>query len=160
MLTPVPPVTPASVVRPFAGAAHDWLPAHRGTDLAARPGQAVVAPLTGRVVFVGTIAGRPVVSIRTPIARFTLEPVSAKDVDGRWVRTGQVIGRVAEGGHCSGLCLHWGAKVNGQYVDPMTFVNRRAPVLKPLQAATTRSEPGARAGPAAPCCGSGSRDSP
>lgn len=159
MMTPVPPVDPPSVVRPFAGASHDWLPAHRGADLAARPGQAVVAPLSGRVVFVGTIAGRPVVSIRTPIARFTLEPVSAKGMDGRQVRTGQVIGRVADGGHCGGLCLHWGAKVNGQYVDPMSLLSRRSPVLKPLSATTNRSGPGARASPAAPCCGSGLRDS-
>ncbi len=164
MLTPMPPVDPISVIREFSPAAHDWLAAHRGVDLVARPGQAVVAPLSGEVAFVGKVAGRSVIAIRTPVARFTLEPVTSRLAAGEQVRSGERIGRVSTGGHCDRRCIHWGAKVGGQYIDPMSMLKWRAPVLKPIgltfRASTVRSEPDARASPAAPCCGSGSRDSP
>jgi murein DD-endopeptidase MepM/ murein hydrolase activator NlpD len=51
---------------------------------------------------------------------------------GQRLRPGQVLGRVDTGGHCDGRCLHWGAKVGGEYVDPLSFLPRPRPVLKPL----------------------------
>jgi len=132
-LAPPPPVTPAVVVRPFAPAAANWLPAHRGLDLAARPGQAVVAPRAGTVAFVGRVAGRPVIAMRASGVRFTFEPVRARVVRGERVTAGQRLGRVGRGGHCDVACLHWGAKVDGAYVDPAAFLPGRAPILKPLR---------------------------
>ena len=54
-----------------------WLPGHRGVDLEARPGQRVLAPADGRVVFVGTVGGKPVVVIDHGGVRSTFEPVEA-----------------------------------------------------------------------------------
>jgi murein DD-endopeptidase MepM/ murein hydrolase activator NlpD len=88
--------------------------------------------MTGRVVFADRVAGRGVVVLRTRAARFTFEPVTAAPRVGRRVRQGEPIGRLAHGGHCDGRCLHWGAKVDGQYVDPMAFLPRSRPVLKPV----------------------------
>jgi murein DD-endopeptidase MepM/ murein hydrolase activator NlpD len=69
---------------------------------------------------------------------------------GQRLRPGQVLGRVDAGGHCDGRCLHWGAKVSGEYVDPLSFLPRPRPVLKPLSTLAFRPpgalvRPGARA---------------
>lgn len=132
LAVPVPPVTPVVVQSPFTPAAHDWLPAHRGVDLAASPGQQVVSPRRGTVVFSGRIADREVMAVRSRGVRFTFEPVRSRTRVGEKVRRGTVIAVVGTGGHCSEVCLHFGAKVRGEYVDPMTFLARRAPVLKPV----------------------------
>lgn len=128
----IPPVTPTTVVRPFAPAAHNWLPAHRGVDLATTPGQQVRAVRAGRVVLVRFIADRPVVVVRSAGVRFTFEPVTSPLAVGSRVSRGDPLGTIAMGGHCGGGCLHWGAKVDGEYVDPWAFLPRSAPVLKPL----------------------------
>ena len=52
-----------------------WGAGHRGVDLDARPGQRVLAPADGRVVFVGRVGGKPVVVIDHGGVRSTLEPV-------------------------------------------------------------------------------------
>ncbi len=52
-----------TVTRPFDPPEHNWLPGHRGVDLASHPGQTVLAAGDGIVVFAGTVAGKPVVSI-------------------------------------------------------------------------------------------------
>ncbi|WP_155290410.1 M23 family metallopeptidase, partial [Rhodococcoides fascians] len=54
------------VLRAFDPPEHDWLPGHRGVDLAGVDGQNVLAAGEGTVVFAGTVAGKPVVSIDHP----------------------------------------------------------------------------------------------
>lgn len=154
----VPPVTPTVVTRAFAPAAHNWLPAHRGVDLATSPGTPVSAIRAGTVVVSKVIADRPVVVVRSGRVRFTFEPVVGSLPVGSRVTAGDTIGVTGSGGHCGDGCLHWGAKIAGDYVNPMSFLPSSAPVLKPIR--TARSTASARASPAAPCCGSGSRDSP
>lgn len=128
----LPPVTPVVVLAAFAPAPANWLPSHRGVDLAATPGQRVRAPDRCRVVFAARVAGRGVVSLSCRAARFTLEPVRSAVTEGTLVRAGDRIGRVGHGGHCDARCIHWGAKVDGQYRDPLSFLPGRAPVLKPV----------------------------
>lgn len=132
VLPPVPPVSPPVITRVFAPATEAWLPAHRGVDLLARSGQRVSAPRNGRVVLAKRIADRPVVVVESGSVRFTFEPVRSAVPAGTRVRTGQTIGRIGRGGHCDRRCLHWGAKVDGEYVDPMSFLPRRRPILKPI----------------------------
>ncbi|MCB0901243.1 MAG: M23 family metallopeptidase [Actinobacteria bacterium] len=138
----LPPVTPVVVLAAFAPAPANWLPSHRGVDLAATPGQRVRAPDRCRVVFAGRVAGRGVVSLTCRGVRFTIEPVRSALSEGTWVVPDDRIGRVGHGGHCDVRCIHWGAKVDGRYVDPLQFLPRRAPVLKPLfgSTATPRSD--------------------
>nr|WP_232531306.1 peptidoglycan DD-metalloendopeptidase family protein [Microlunatus antarcticus] len=98
------------------------MPGHRGVDLEARPGQRVLAPADGRVVFVGRVGGKPVVVVDHGGVRSTFEPVEASVRVGQRVRTGQVIGRVGREAHCQDRCLHWGLKRGTTYLDPLVLV--------------------------------------
>lgn len=122
-----------TVVRSFSPAAAHWLPAHRGVDLLATRGQPVRAPRAGTVVYVGRVAGRPVLTLRVGRKRFTFEPVRSSQTVGDQVAAGERIGIVGHGGHCAARCVHWGVKLAGEYVDPLGFLPRDAPVLKPLR---------------------------
>lgn len=118
-----------------------WKPGHRGVDLAAPTGTAVVAPAEGTVSFVGSVAGRPTVSIEMGGGwRTTLEPVEASVAVGDAVRAGQAIGTVAAGGHCSGRCVHWGLRAghgrDERYRDPRTLVQDRRPSVLWIDANT------------------------
>lgn len=127
------PVSPLTVVRPFEP--HEQFgPGHRGVDLAATPGQPVFASLTGEVSFVGTVAGHPVVVIRHQgELRTTYLPVSPTLAVGTTVEAGQPIGSLAVGMHCPmSTCLHWGARLGDEYVDPLTLLGREV-VLLPLR---------------------------
>jgi murein DD-endopeptidase MepM/ murein hydrolase activator NlpD len=114
-----------SVARPFREPTHRFGPGHRGVDLAAAPGAAVLAAAAGVVVFAGWLAGRGVVSVQHPDGlRTTYEPVSASVVSGAAVVRGTVLGAL-EPGHagCRGVCLHWGARRDrNTYVDPLLLL--------------------------------------
>ena len=101
-----------------------WLAGHRGVDLEATPGQRVLAPADGRVVFVGRVGGKPVVVVDHGGVRSTFEPVEPSVRVGQRVRQGQVIGRVGREAHCQERCLHWGLKRGEEYLDPLVLVGR------------------------------------
>jgi murein DD-endopeptidase MepM/ murein hydrolase activator NlpD len=122
------------VLRRFQRPASTWGPGHRGIDLAATPGQEVLAAAAGRVTHVGVVAGRGTVSVlHAGGVRTTYEPVSARVRRGDTVRSGEVIGVVAEkgGSHCS-PCLHLGALRGRTYLDPLVLLRRGRVVLLPL----------------------------
>ena len=123
------------VVRTFDNPEHDWLPGHRGVDLAGVPGQSVLAAGDGIVVFAGTVAGKPVVSIdHAGGLRTTYEPVTATVTAGRRVSTGSVIGTL-EAGHpeCAApACLHWGLRRDREYLDPLRLIAAVPIRLKPV----------------------------
>ncbi len=96
---------------------------HRGADLAAHPGEAVLAGAQGRVFFVGQVAGTPTVSIDHGNGwRTTYQPVIATVSKGQEVKAGQRIGTVT-GGHCAAWCVHWGLTDGTRYADPMAFLS-------------------------------------
>ncbi|SEQ53781.1 Murein DD-endopeptidase MepM and murein hydrolase activator NlpD, contain LysM domain [Microlunatus flavus] len=101
-----------------------WGPGHRGVDLEARPGQQVLAPADGTVVFVGRVGGKPVVVVDHGGVRSTLEPVGASVRVGQRVRRGDVVGRVGREEHCEDRCLHWGLKRGATYLDPLLPAGR------------------------------------
>lgn len=122
------------VVTPFDRPEQNWLPGHRGVDLAAEEGQSVLAVAVGTVVFAGSVAGKPVVSVDHPGGlRSTYEPVLASVTPGARVRRGAVLGSLASGHEsCSSTCLHWGIRRGRDYLDPTALV-RASPIrLKPL----------------------------
>lgn len=122
------------VVTPFDRPEQNWLPGHRGVDLAAHEGQSVLAVADGIVVYAGSVAGKPVVSVDHPSGlRSTYEPVSAAVAAGTRVRRGTVLGSVTSGHEgCSSTCLHWGIRRGRDYLDPTATV-RASPIrLKPL----------------------------
>jgi murein DD-endopeptidase MepM/ murein hydrolase activator NlpD len=107
-------------------------------DLAGSPGQAVRAALPGTVGFVGSIGGKPVVTVLHGGRRTTYEPVVASVERGRTVAAGDVLGRLTTtDSHCfPAACLHWGL-IRGtgddqEYLDPLTLVGSGPVRLLPL----------------------------
>ncbi len=114
---------PHRVVRPFEAPATRYSAGHRGIDLSATAGAAVLAPADGVVYFAGTVVDRPVLTIEYPGEILaSSEPVAAAVAKGQAVAKGAVIGTVANGGHCADGCLHFGVRVRGRYVSPLLFV--------------------------------------
>lgn len=133
-LAPIPGV---QILLDFAPAQQRWSVGHRGIDFAAKTGTRVQAIGPGTVIFAGTIAGKPVISIEHPDLgmRSTYEPVIGVVGQGDVVSGGQLIGSIARvGGHCADRCLHLGLKGPGlgEYRDPLSLWGSRYAVLKPL----------------------------
>lgn len=123
-----------ALVNVFDPPEHDWLPGHRGVDLAGNSNQAVRAAGPGTVVFAGRVAGKPVVSIDHPGGlRTTYEPVTASVRAGMRVRASEIVGTL-EPGHptCKDACLHWGVRRGREYLDPLALVHFTPIRLKPL----------------------------
>lgn len=149
-----------AVLRGWEPPADPYGPGHRGVDLAARPGDAVVAAATGRISFVGRVAGRGVVVVElagsgVPGLRTTYEPVQALVAKGDEVAAGQAVGLLEAGPfHCAGGCLHWGLRQGDAYIDPLSLLPpallRRGPsrllpvfgVPEPEEAAVPGAAPG------------------
>jgi murein DD-endopeptidase MepM/ murein hydrolase activator NlpD len=119
--------------------ASEYGPGHRGIDVRAIVGDVAVAVDAGVVTFAGPVAGRPVVTIDHGGGLLsTLDAVAPSVAAGDEVARGAPIGTVAAGsvsaGHCAGdPCLHVGARLDGEYVDPLRYLGRPAwPVLLPL----------------------------
>lgn len=111
----------------------NWLPGHRGVDLAAHTGQDVLAAEDGVVAFAGVVAGTPTVSIdHADGIRTTYQPVHAVVSAGDHVLEGQPIGRL---GHpVDGYPgLHWGARTGpDSYINPLSLLDAPAIRLKPV----------------------------
>ena len=113
---------PHALARPFVAPATPYGAGHRGIDIRAPAGSVVRAPADGIVHFAGFVVDRPVLSIsHAGGVLSSFEPVVASVAAGDHVRRGQVIG-VLLAGHCSSPCLHLGARIAGQYVNPLLFL--------------------------------------
>lgn len=117
------PIFPLDVHRGFQPPPSPWAAGHRGVDLTGEPEQEVYAAASGTVVYAGDLADRGVVSIQHPQGwRTSYEPVKADVTEGQTVEAGDLLG-VLDGSHRDCLprepCLHWGARLWGQYVDPL-----------------------------------------
>jgi hypothetical protein len=134
MVPDAPPIVPVSLVRAFDPPASTYGAGHRGIDVSARTGQAVRAMAAGRVAYVGSVAGIPVVTIEhVGGLRSTYEPVVGTLPVNTQVIAGQQVGVVADsGGHCGGDvgCIHVGLRDAHGYRDPTLLLS--AVVLKTL----------------------------
>ena len=116
---PVDP--PRSVLRPFIAPETPYAPGHRGIDIRA-PAGTVFAPASGVVHFAGTVVDRPVLSINHGDGVLSsYEPVTSTLTAGDAVSRGDPIG-IVQSGHCVSLCLHFGVRVDGQYVSPLAWL--------------------------------------
>lgn len=117
---PVP--SPHPIVRPYVASATPYSAGHRGVDIAAAAGTEVRAPAAGVVHFAGFVVDRPVLSIRHPDGTLSsFEPVEATVDAGDPVERGQVVG-VLLAGHCTTGCVHVGARIDGEYVNPLLLL--------------------------------------
>ncbi|MEO6713032.1 MAG: M23 family metallopeptidase [Mycobacteriales bacterium] len=136
VVQPQPPWTaplpaPLAVVRAFDPPDQQWLPGHRGVDLAATDGAIVRAAGSGRVSFAGQLAGRGVVVVVKAELRSTYEPVTASVRVSELVDAGDPIGAL-EAGHQpsrpAAAVLHWGVRRGETYLDPMSMLAGPKPV--------------------------------
>ncbi|WP_241565598.1 M23 family metallopeptidase [Streptomyces sp. ZL-24] len=127
-----------AVVRGWEPPAGPYGPGHRGVDLAARPGDTVVAAATGRVSFAGRVAGRGVLVVElagsgAPPLRTTYEPVRALVAKGNEVVAGRPVGLLEAGPfHCAEGCLHWGLRRGEAYLNPLSLLRRGPSRLLPV----------------------------
>ncbi|MDY7544251.1 MULTISPECIES: M23 family metallopeptidase [unclassified Cryobacterium] len=118
-----PLALPHRVLREFRAPVSEYADGHRGIDLAAHAGDPVYAVADGTLTFAGIVVDRPAVSLSHGDGLVSsMEPVLALVAAGDSVRRGQLIGRVATGGHCGDGCLHLGARTSGRYVSPMRYL--------------------------------------
>lgn len=111
------------ILKAFNPPVETWGAGHRGVDLAAKPGDRVLAAAAGRVSFAGSVAGRGVLTIEHGGGlSTTYEPVTARVVAGTTVAVGDVVGVVSTGSHCGGRCLHWGLRDGETYLNPVLLI--------------------------------------
>jgi murein DD-endopeptidase MepM/ murein hydrolase activator NlpD len=120
------------VLRRFEAPTTAFGSGHRGVDLAAAPGDAIRAAADGAVTFAGVVAGVRWVSVAHADGILTsYGPIAAAEVSrGDIVTRGTRLGTLAAGGHGDGARdrgLHWGARREGRYLDPMTLLDDGVP---------------------------------
>jgi murein DD-endopeptidase MepM/ murein hydrolase activator NlpD len=127
-----PPVD-APVRDPFRQPACRWCPGNRGIEYGTSSGAPVSAVATGRVSFVGTVAGTRYVVVRhTGGVRVTYGNVDTDRVKRGAVviggmRIGTAVGR-----------FHFGVRVGDRYIDPAPLIGRWVftPRLIPIDGST------------------------
>jgi hypothetical protein len=119
----VPPVQ-AEIARGFEAPSHQFAAGHRGVDYAVAAGTPVRASGAGSVEFAGPVAGSLYVTLRHADGiETTYSFLSRIDVrKGDQVPQGQVVGLSGEGHPGESHSLHFGAKVNGKYIDPLSLL--------------------------------------
>jgi septal ring factor EnvC (AmiA/AmiB activator) len=123
------------VARAFEAPPTPYAAGHRGIDLTTAPGAEVRSPADGVVTFSGIVVDRSVLTIDVGgDLLVSFEPIVGVGTRDDSVAKGELLGRVAEGGHCGSHCLHVGVRLRGAYISPMLFFDRvpRA-VLLPLE---------------------------
>ena len=117
------PLPSKTVLREYDQLDNNWLPGHRGVDIAGTRGETVHAAGAGMVVYARRMVDTNIISIEhSDRFRTTYQPVKATVKEGDMVELGDIIGTLDDG-HCLvGACLHWGAKRGDIYYDPLSLL--------------------------------------
>jgi murein DD-endopeptidase MepM/ murein hydrolase activator NlpD len=117
------PARPFRLEQSFVAPAHEYGPGHRGVDLRPLGGDVVVAPAAGVVAFSGQVAGRGILTIDHGGGLVTtLEPVASELAAGTPVPGGAEVGTVSTGGHAAPGTVHFGVRLNGDYINPLLLL--------------------------------------
>ncbi|MGB3592640.1 MAG: M23 family metallopeptidase, partial [Ornithinimicrobium sp.] len=117
---------PQVPLRPFDGPSKRWLPGHRGVDLAGWQGSPVRSVAAGVVSYSGEINSVGIVSVlHLDGILSTYQPVADPVSRGSSVHAGQRVGSLSDhGSHCWPVtCLHLGARIGRDYIDPMLLLH-------------------------------------
>lgn len=118
-----PVMPPYVLVRAFLAPETPYAAGHRGIDIELAPGDNVYAPADGVVHFSGIVASRAVLSVAHEGELISsYEAVASTLAKGEVVEEGQLLGVLAEGGHCASRCLHFGVRLRGDYVSPLLLL--------------------------------------
>ena len=117
--TTVAPVA-GELLRDFDPPEEPWGAGHRGVSLAAAPGEVVVAARAGVVAFAGEVAGAGWVTVDHGGGLETtygvLDPRLVEG--GQRLEVGAPVGRLAP----DATHLHWGARLDGEYLHPLSLL--------------------------------------
>jgi len=117
--TTVAPVA-GELLRDFDPPDEPWGAGHRGVSLAAVPGEVVVAARSGVVAFSGEVAGAGWVTVDHGGGLETtygvLDPRLVEG--GQRLEVGAPVGRLA----ADATHLHWGARLDGEYIHPLSLL--------------------------------------
>ncbi|CAO1652530.1 Peptidase M23 domain-containing protein [Salinibacterium sp. NYA9b] len=117
-----PVEAPHPIIRPYIAPDTAYSAGHRGIDIGAGTTTEVRAPSAGVVHFAGVVVDRPVLSLRHSGGLITsYEPVTTTLSRGDPVQQGDVIGEL-QPGHCSVTCIHFGVRLDGEYVSPLNYL--------------------------------------
>ena len=97
---------------------------HSGVDIAAPAGTPVICPVDGTATLVATgpIGGKQVI-VRKGDTEYIFLHLSEQCVtEGARVRLSSLIGKVGATGRVTGPHLHFGIRINGQYVNPAPYI--------------------------------------
>lgn len=119
-----PATPPFGIVRDYAAPAHPYGPGHRGIDIVVRGDTSIHSPDDGVIAYAGRVVDRGVVTIDHGEGIVsTLEPVDATLQAGARVERGEVVGSLALGGHAEPGTLHLGARLKGEYLNPLVLLD-------------------------------------
>lgn len=98
---------------------------HTGIDIKAPAGTQVIAPQDGRVIYVkNTFFGGNSLIIDHGLGIYTmyfhLKEIRVKE--GEMLRKGEVIGTVGMTGRATGPHLHWGIRIFGKRINPLSII--------------------------------------
>jgi murein DD-endopeptidase MepM/ murein hydrolase activator NlpD len=117
------PATGFRVTRTYVAPAHEYGPGHRGIDLDLLGGSELRAPADGMIAFAGGVAGRGILTIDHGGGLVTtLEPVDSDLLPGARVARGERVATLALGGHAVAGAVHFGVRLNGDYINPMLLL--------------------------------------
>lgn len=99
---------------------------HKGIDIGAQSGASVVAAASGTVVistYSASAGNYVMISHGAGVYSVYMHMSSIAVSSGEEVSAGQTIGTVGSTGYSTGPHLHFGIRINGSYVNPMTYVS-------------------------------------
>lgn len=114
----------AEIIRGFEPPSNQFGAGHRGIDYGVSPGTSVMAAGAGTVTFAGAVADDRYVTIQhSDGISTTYSSLAGIEVsEGQRVSQGQVIAASGQG-HAGGVpVLHYGAKLHGDYIDPLSLL--------------------------------------
>jgi len=109
---------------------------HNGIDIKAPRGTTVICPNEGRVVMVDELffGGRTVVIDHgMDVFSFYMHLDTVAVTINQEIRKGDIIGTVGSTGRATGPHLHWGVRLNGARVDPLSLMEVMADDTKAIR---------------------------